>query len=207
MPVFIGSPEDASAALFTSPSNAAMAYINQSVNNFMSYGSSIPSAIGSTIKQKHQELVNSSLSRKVEAMRYKINNLWSDDVIRTMHSIGDIQQTPDVMVRWVMANPTIRNLYHQDRVEGFGDRYVDREPQYVGSNQYDYRRIMDGVVCVNKDTDTASYTTYHEEMIDNDVVLTSIEKASVKMAWDIIENGIEEGDDRDSTSDWNAIMS
>lgn len=207
MPVFYGSPTEASAALFSKPSNAAMQYVNQTIDRFSSYASSIPTAIGQMVMDKHRELMDTGLSRKVEAIRHKINNFWEEDCIRPLPTVGDIQQAPDSMVRWIMANPTIRNYYHEERVEGFGERYIDREPEYVGKDQYDYRRVMDGMVVVDKETKQASYSNFHEEYIAEDVVLTTIEKATIKMAWDTINDNIDEGDISDPTSEWNGVIS
>jgi hypothetical protein len=130
--------------------------------------------------------------------------MWQDNTVRVMWSVGAAQQAPDAMVRWMMANPRIRSLYHDGRVEGYGDRYNDIQPNCVGEEQYDYRRVMDGMI-VNTETGS-HYTTYHEEIIPDDVVLNTLEKMSIRLSWDIVNKEIEDGNMDDPTSEWNALI-
>ena len=206
MPVFTGTPEEASAALFTGPGHAAMQYINQSVERFAARAAEVPGVIANTIIDKHRAMLASNASRKIEAMRHKIGNLGMADTIRPLWTNGAVQQAPNSMVRWVMANPTIREYYHDDRMEGYGDRYNDVQPEYVGKNQYDYRRVMDGVIEVDNETGEAAYSQYYEEIVDNDVVLTSLEKASIRLTWDAINDEMDEGNMDDPTSEWNSLI-
>lgn len=206
MGVSYGSPATASAALFGRATNATKAYVAESINKFMSYASGIPLTVSHAIMEKHQELINIGLSRKVEALRHKLNGMWEDDCIRPLHSVGAIQQAPDVMVRWIMANERLRGYYHDGRVEGYGERYIDREPGRIGNQQYDYRRVMDGGVVIDKNN-RATYANYYEEHIDNDVVLNVIERNIMRVAYDIIDDSIEEGNQDDPSSGWNGLIS
>lgn len=214
MPVFTGDAAEASAVCFSMPSNDVMAYIGESMNKYIGAMGHLSSSITDRVMQQYQEFNTNTLGRTATAIRHKINNFWKGDSIRVLPTIGDIQQAPQSMVRWAMANPEIRGYYHSGRIEGYGDEYIDREQTLSGRNHYDYRRVMDGTATFRpvKDAEdcdvmASSYTNYYDKLLDRDVVLSNLDKISIQTVWEIANGSLEDGDGSDPTSRWNGLIS
>jgi hypothetical protein len=89
------------------------------------------------------------------------------------------------MQRWIMAEPTVRELYHDQRCDGFSDTYVDMEPGKVGEEHYDWRRVMSGVVRYDDDTVVAKF--YMDDLREGDRELDSWEKISIVGSWEVLK--------------------
>lgn len=203
MSVSFGDPMSAAGAIFAQPTNATTNYISNAVNTFMAQSHNIPDTIAAHVMQQHAAFKESTIGRGVAAIRNKIGTFFQADSIHMLKGVGEVQQAPDSMVRWIMANPSLRKLYHDKRVEGFGKRYTDPQPLVSGKLHYDYRRVMDGVV-TEKDG-VVSYSNFYDAPLPGDTVLSLIDKAVIRMAWCAVDEAIEEGV-TDPSSEWNGMI-
>lgn len=74
------------------------------------------------------------------------------------------------MQRWAMCHPELRKLYLDQNVDGYSNSYVNITGNDIGEEDYNYRRVMNGVI-----TDTG-YTIYHEDLLPGDRELDHYEK-------------------------------
>lgn len=147
-----------------------------------------------------------SSSRAVEAMRQAaraVSSVWQADEIRPLMSLGDFQYAPMSMQRFIMAEPTVRQMYHDQTIDGYSDTYIDMYPNSIGEDHYDYRRAMDGFVVVNEsDEDDESEwtaTTYFDDLVEGDQDLLLSEQVDIQCTWDWLRSRIKPGMD-DPTS-------
>jgi len=98
------------------------------------------------------------------------------------------------MVRWNMACPDIRELYYSDRCCGYGENYVDINPKAVRDDDYNFRRVMDGVFHENKDGEII-YKHYYEHLFDGDRELTPYEKFDIIDTWELMRHFVKQGID------------
>lgn len=131
-------------------------------------------------------VTQSEISQRALALASKARTMFDADDVRTLSSIDQFQQAKSTMRRWIMAYPGLRTLYHQQRVEGYGDSYVDMEPDRIGAQHYDYRRATDGLVEVDEVGDWSS-TTYFEDLRDGDRDLTLTEQVDIALTWEMAE--------------------
>ena len=197
MTVIFGTPEEATAALFAKPSQESMNYIQQSVNRYMSMASALPPEQTAMVVNQYNTFTEQVQGHAVDAIRHQMENYWQSDIVNGLWTMETIQQAPDQALNWIMANPTIRELYHSGNVAGYGDRYVDHQPGAVGSYHNDYRRVTNNMVM--HDDKGSRVSTYHEMQTGNDVMLSSMDKAMVMSTWRILDEIVEE-DDLDPTS-------
>ena len=134
-------------------------------------------------KQKYMEI--NSHANKIRAMNALAasQNVKNENIIYEIKSIESCRQATLTMQRWVMAEPTIRKMYHDQRCDGFSNTYIDLEPGKVGEQHYDYRRVMTGVV--NYESEDHITNTYLEDLRDGDRDLESIEQLSILNSWEI----------------------
>ncbi len=140
-----------------------------------------------------------------------IRSAWELDEIRSMQTIGQFQHAGPVMQRWLMAEPTVRKLYQQQRIDGYSESYFDHDPGVIGHEHYDYRRVMQGLVVMDKEPDAdGEYgwraTTYFDELLPDDEELSLPEQLDIRDAWTHLRSWAAAGDE-DPTSRYNAKMS
>lgn len=87
-----------------------------------------------------------------EAMRFsssvlrKVKNMFQRNEFCDVESIAEIQQSPQVMHRWLMTQPEVRTLFLDQRCCGFEGTYQNLDGEDVGKDHRDYRLITDGLV-------------------------------------------------------------
>ena len=134
-------------------------------------------------QQTFERIMNADVIRSVNMAARRAATFWQRDEIRPLHKLEELQNAPNKMVRWLMANPELRRLYHRQQIDGYSERYFDCEPGRVGEAHYDYRRVMDGVAVVDDENDSWQIKLYGDSNDPNDE-LTPIQKTDVLVSWD-----------------------
>lgn len=151
----------------------------------------------------YEKLNNSDAMRIARAIGRKAKSIWQCDEILPLTNIGQLQQAAPKMQRWIMAEPSIRKLYHSGQCDGYTGSYVDMSPKDIGENHYDYRRVMDGMFVENEDGDLESIS-YLDEVDDGDDLMIE-EQTDILLSWSAVQRAvIEYGDD--CTSKWNSSL-
>lgn len=149
-----------------------------------------------------------SLKNFARNIERKVFGYWeSDEVIIPLYNLHDLQFPPHNMIRFLMANPTVRTMYHQNLVAGYDDKYVDLEPGKVGHDHYDYQMVMQGMEYVDEEGDVC-YTTYEDlyEGTENSVEhLTHSERLDITKSWETM-NGYLEAMGEDPTSQYSGML-
>lgn len=122
------------------------------------------------LKSAADNLASFNLDRlrdRVEAMRDRFTRRFDDDSIRRLPSISDFQNAKPTLRKYIMADPRVRKLYQQGRVDGFGELYHDDEPGAIGRNHTAYREMMNGSHMVEIE-DEEVFVTYLGVRDEND---------------------------------------
>lgn len=99
-----------------------------------------------------------------------------------VYDTSQFQGASLTMQRWIMANPTIRELYHNQRIDGYSSSYIDVEPNQVQVNHYDWRRVMDGIMTETEDG-SHRFSLYVEDLKEGDRDLTLLERRDILNMW------------------------
>jgi hypothetical protein len=167
--------------------------LTQAGQQFIDYG-----------RQLHQQLAESRTAQYVAAVQRAVGSIWQADSIRYLETIGELQWAPLSMQRLIMAEPTVRGLYHQQRVEGYSGSYRDDYPDDVGVNHYDYRRATNGLVQWDSEGNWSA-TTYFDDLEPGDRDLTLLEQVDIECTWAQVRAHLRRGKE-DPTSRWNASL-
>lgn len=156
-----------------------------------------------------ERLGESRAAQWVKAAQRAIGSIWQDDGVRLLSDIGEFQWATAEMRRWIMAEPTVRKLYHQQKVEGYSGQYKDPAPTDVGQLHYDYRRATNGFVFVSETEDETvpewTSTTYYDDLDPNEAELTLMEQSDIVGTWDNLLSHLDRHKD-DPTSRFNASL-
>ena len=140
-------------------------------------------------REIYDRVANSQAVQYAKAYMRQSNNFFDPNAIIPIDSLEGLQQASVGMQRWIMAQPDIRTLYHQQLVDGYADTYVDMHPGVVGSEHYDYRRVLDGIITEGSEEDGYDWVTtqYPDDLYKYDRELTIGEKTDILNIWDIVK--------------------
>lgn len=143
-------------------------------------------------KNLYETIHDSETIRKAQtALRLMGANLSNPNTVQWYNTLEQIQNASVTMQPYIMANPVIGNLYQQQLCDGYSETFVPYEGEGHGEDNYLYRRIMDGVVVHNEDTDEYSYTNYYEDTLEGEREMGVDEVARVLTMWEIVEMAVE----------------
>ena len=152
----------------------------------------------------YDRVSGSTAMRTAQAVRRRISAMFQENSIKALNTIAELQHAPPTMRRWIMADPVTRKLYQEQRIDGYGSDYIDREPGVRGADHYDYRRVMDGIVTMD-DEDGWTSTTYLDVLLPDDRDLTLAEQTDILQTWESVSGWYLKYED-DPTSRWNARL-
>jgi len=157
--------------------------------------------VGESIYKRYD---HSSAIRLARAAARRVATAWKPEGIYLLDTMALLQNAPSEMQRRIMASPEIRQLYHQNRVDGYSDTYTDLDPGKVGVDHYDYRRVTDGVMMEQLDG-TFCAINYFEELRDKGDELDTIEQIDIMATWEQAMARIN-AKKEDPTSRWNSAL-
>lgn len=96
--------------------------------------------------------------------------------------IGQLQHATSTMQRWIMANPYIYQMYKKQELDGYSDTYVDRANGLSGVDNYEYRRVTNGITMEHTPGEMCSYTWTESLLTENDD-LTFLEQVAILNTW------------------------
>jgi hypothetical protein len=154
----------------------------------------INEAFVNTAKTAYEAFNDSSVAQIAKAALNKAKGVLRPDVITELN-VDTLHSASPLMQRWIMAEPTIRDLYINQECDGYSDTYFDIYPDVIKEDHYDYRRVMDGVIEIDDDKDAWSITFYTEDIINSKDELSPDKKLDILNTWDNVRLAIARGID------------
>jgi hypothetical protein len=190
------------SVLYANQNPANAIYIQNQLQNFSSSLNEVGAKFLSASRDIYNNLNSSVIADAARLAMRTAAGLFLN-YIAPLTTMSGFQTAAPIMQRWVMANPNVRELYHNQLCNGYADTYVDYHPEDVGENHYDYRRVMDSVIVDNDEGSIVKY--YLDDLIDGDKELNPHEKFDILSTWDIVEAFIAAGKE-DPTSPYNDML-
>lgn len=106
--------------------------------------------------------------------------------ILPLNTLEELRAAPPIMQQYIMACPSIRRDYHDQRADGYSNTYHDTEPNYIGVDHYHYRRATSGIAEIHED---GNYTlVIHSEELDETIHEPTLdEKIDIQHSWRVAE--------------------
>lgn len=98
-----------------------------------------------------------------------------------------LQSANTVMQRWLMANPTVREPYLKQRLDGYSDTYVNMHGSAIGWRHYDYQLATNGLMVVSDEPDDheVRWTMYGTVLHQEDRELLFGEQLAIRDCWNV----------------------
>jgi hypothetical protein len=145
----------------------------------------------SAAADSYKHLADGSLTLASRRMARFAAGVMHPNAIIPLETVEEIRAAKLLMQRYIMACPSIREIYHRQLCDGYSDTYVDQYPNQIGEDHYDFRRVMNGVLQVDpEDADRYVMTEYLEELIEGDRELDMDEQFTIIDIWDKVQDAI-----------------
>lgn len=197
-----GGTDSFNAVVYGEQNPANLDFFKRSIANVGQTLTDIGKQFYSNTSELYERFNGSDAMRLAKAAARAAASLFMPDRIGSIFEMGQFQQAPPVMQRYLMAEPFVRAQYHAQKCDGYSDTYVDREPGLVGDAHYDYRRVMHGVI---KDDDESYVKFYIEDLEPGDRHLSHEDKVDIINSWDILKALMKAGGE-DPTSPFNSKL-
>lgn len=188
--------------LYGEPDQAFNSYMQEAQSGMQGILSSGAAAFRDRFTSAVGYVQDSDALRVARAAVRKIAHLWDIDVVSVRQTIGELQQAPVVMIPFIMACPEVRELYHKQGCDGYGELYTDNQPGVVGEEHVDYQRVMDGIFVEQADGTHVS-TTYLD--LEESLQLPFNNQVDVGITWDAVKRHLA-AKKEDPTSRYNGTL-
>jgi hypothetical protein len=149
-----------------------------------------------TAQQVYDSFNSSEAVRAAKAAIRRFDAMYLPDHIQYIEKLNHLQNAPVTMQRWIMAQPDLRKLYHEQRVDGYSDTYVDLYWGRTDFEHYDWRLVHNGVMEEVTTDELDGHITRHwlaEDIVPGDRELTMDEKTDILNTHDVIKAYVEMG--------------
>ena len=190
--VVVGGNTEFNALVYGHKNPGTISYLEQQSFTLSPHLTAAGQAFFANQSQLYEQFNGAEAQRLAAAAVRKVAAIFQPNSIRPLYTLADIQNAPLVMQRWIMAEPTVRDLYHQQRCDGYAESYVDMQPAFVGREHYDYRMVTHGLIQTeNEDEPLARF--FFDDLAEGDRELTLDEKTDIVSTWDIVKNMVKAG--------------
>lgn len=192
------SEEALPIALFGDKSSIVSSYIQHQLQNlqpvFNDFSQRVYNSLINTYNFVNDKLVQWGIRRDIEK-ELQVN---TDLSICELNSFEALQKASITMQRWVMAHPEVRKLYLEQNIEGYSDSYKNVFGSHVGEEDYNFRRVMDGVIQDKEDYFSIKF--FNEDLYIGDKELSHDDKVKILHTWSAIDLVLKSGFDFTSVS-------
>lgn len=191
--IYNDNPYAFDAIVYGEKHPANLEFFRQQTQNITSTMQDAGKSFFSNLSELNERFNGSEAMRLGKAAIRAAKSIFQPNIISSIFDIGGMQQAPTVMQRWIMANPTVRELYHNQGCDGYADSYTDHHPGTIGESHYDYRRATEGMVQIDEANDAWFVKLYPDDLYEGDKNLSHDEKVDIFNTWDIIEMFVNAG--------------
>lgn len=139
--------------------------------------------------------------RQLKSLGQNIASAFQTNGVNELYDVGQMQHASAVMQRWIMACPEVRDMYHNNQLDGYSDSYEDRAPGISGTQHYEYRCVTNGITMQHPGEDDYVRYNWNEVPLHHDDELTFDEQISVMYTWNRVQAAIANRK-QDPTSKW-----
>jgi hypothetical protein len=165
--------------------NVIKSYLEQQLAQIPAVFNEFGQRVYETLNQSYHWVTDQLTKYQIFNQLKQQNVHLGNNAFRELLSFEELQNANILMQRWVMAHPDVRYLYLENNIEGYPDTYVNVFGNDIGENDYNYRRVMDGVL--QSDDEKWWFKVYNEDLMIGDRELEHREKVMILNTWKCID--------------------
>jgi hypothetical protein len=192
--VIEGGDESFRAMVYGTVNNGVREYLKNNMNNVLENTANLSKSFIDNTKALYEKYSSTEAINRAKGYLYNIGTKhFKEDVIQYLN-YNNVQDANLIMQRYIMAEPTVFNLYKKNLCNGFQDTYLDNYDQHTKvEDTLEYQQVMDGVLQFDKDGEG-----YIEHISHSGDDLDHMDKMAILDTWDnvrlLIHNQIDPTD-------------
>lgn len=190
-------------------------YIQDAYHRVHSVVNDVGRAAMENAHKLYETTLNSSAYRLAQAALRKLDDGFMAETIQPLLTVAQLQNAPNVMVPWLMSEPTVKRRWLAERCEGYGDDYTDVSNGATGLADPLWRAVHNGILVTDddraaqEDADLAAEPNWGcITFLDGEVEELNIDfqkQTDILSSQDALFHAVKHGVD-DPTSRWNASL-
>lgn len=200
--IVAGGPEMFGTLAFGHRDQRTINYLENQFTHMSQYLTDAGNAFLDRSRAIFEQFNGAEALRMAKAAMRAVTHAFTPNTVVEIKTLPALQQATPVMQRWIMACPEVRTYYHQQRIDGYSDTYIDAEPDCAGLDHTDYRTVMSGVVQELPDQENGEgdwKISFYFEDSEDETPLLMTEKVDILSTWDLIRSMLKTGQE-DPTS-------
>lgn len=152
----------------------------------------------SQAREMYERINDSESIRAAKAALRMAKGIVRPNVVIELTSLEDIRSAQPIMQRYIMAEPKIRQMYIDQRIDGYSDTYIDAFSNILGKDHLDFQMVMTGMIeefVDDEGEDSWRTTMWAFDVPDGDVELTFENKVDIRHTWTLALAMLEAGED------------
>lgn len=182
----LGAADSWDAIVYGEPHPSTVSFLQQQVSQFSDTLTNAGRAFMEKSRQAFDFFNSSEAMRFARDAMQRVRGAFETPGIVNLWDLAQMQGASLTMQRWIMANPVVRKMYHEQRCDGYSDTYIDMAPCAIGKDHYDYRRVMDGYMQTTPEGDW-KIEHYLESLTEGDRDLMHEEKIDIMLTWSAMD--------------------
>jgi hypothetical protein len=146
-----------------------MAYLQQQAQHFSGALTDFGQQFAQGVQALHDSFNSSEAMRIARAALRRFDAMFLPDKIMYLESLGNLQNAPIAMQRWIMAHDGTRKMYHEQRLDGYSATYQDMWPSQRNLDHVDWRMIHNGIMMETEDGHVMTH--WLDDVQEGDVTL------------------------------------
>jgi len=148
--VIVGNDQLFNAILYGEPQASTKRFLRKQYEDAESLAGFSDRFIERT-KSLFEDFYDSGLASRTRAALRKVRTAFVPDDYRELRTIGEFQNARPLMRALIMAEPTIRELFKKQRIEGYAHHYQDPYEGWQTEDIPEYQAVMSGIEEVQED--------------------------------------------------------
>lgn len=184
----------------TAPSASSMRFLKQynesrwSDESLMSRLSDHSRRFAERARQAYEDAYSDEMFRTMRSLRDQFTHAFQEDTIHRLRGIGDYQNAPPIMQRFILSDPIIRQRAQQQRTAAYDEDYVDREPQ-VPTEWHRDRMLSTNGFAIENDEGELELSFFAIDEEEDDPLMDIYEQSMIADAQMGVRICFEEGDE------------
>lgn len=171
--------------LYGEKSRGMGTYLMNQIQNVAPAFNEFSQRIYNALQNSYNYVTNQMLQYGIKSELQQAGLSYVDNYYQPLTSYTELQNANLTMQRWVMAHPEVKQLYVDQNIDGYSGSYENVWGKGVGDKDYNFRKVMDGVV---KSTDDGyEIKWYLEDDLPGDKELDAFERTQVLRTWNAID--------------------
>lgn len=172
--------------LYGDKSHIVSEYLQHQLANIPQMYNQFTERVHNAITQSYRYVTNSFIKSGIINQLSSQGLIVNQEYIQTLSTFEQLQNAAPVMQRWIMAHPTVKQLYLEQNIDGYSETYQNVFGQGVREQDYNWRRVMSGV---QQDDGKESWHTFYEQddLLEGDRALEHFEKVAILRTFSAID--------------------